>query len=76
MGNELLKFLGMAAGLIYESVSIFSVIGFVRRAQWLRGRASDSRLREPGFEPYAALWAGFSTGYREWWMCVRAAFAH
>ena len=24
------------------------------RAQWLRGRASDSRLREPGFESW--LW--------------------
>ena len=25
------------------------------RVQWLRGRASDSRLREPGFESYAAV---------------------
>ena len=25
------------------------------RAQWLRGRASDSRLREPGFESCAAV---------------------
>ena len=24
-------------------------------AQWLRGRAADSRLREPGFEPCAAV---------------------
>ena len=24
----------------------------MRRAQWLRGRASDSRLREPGFESW------------------------
>ena len=25
------------------------------RAQWLRGRHPDSRLREPGFESYAAV---------------------
>ena len=34
------------------------------RAQWLRGRASDSRLREPGFESCAAVlkpWASFFT---------------
>ena len=34
------------------------------RAQWLRGRASNSRLREPGFETYAAVlksWASFFT---------------
>ena len=34
------------------------------RVQWLRGRASDSRLREPGFESYAAVlkpWASFFT---------------
>ena len=32
--------------------------------QWLRGRASDSRLREPGFEPCAAVlktWASVFT---------------
>ena len=32
------------------------------RAPWLRGRASDSRLREPGFESCAAVlkpWASF-----------------
>ena len=32
------------------------------RAQWLMGKVSDSRLREPGFEPCAAVlksWAGF-----------------
>ena len=32
--------------------------------QWLRGRASDSRLREPGFENCAAVlkpWASFVT---------------
>ena len=34
------------------------------KAQWLRGRASDSQLREPGFEPCAAVlkpWASFFT---------------
>ena len=37
---------------------------FRRRAQCFRGRASDSRLREPGFEPCAAVlkpWASVST---------------
>ena len=35
-----------------------------RRAQWLRSRASDSRLREPGFESCAAVlkpWASVFT---------------
>ena len=34
------------------------------RAQWFRGRASDYRLREPGFESCAAVlkpWASFFT---------------
>ena len=34
------------------------------RAQWLRGRASDSRLRIPGYESCAAVlkpWASFFT---------------
>ena len=34
------------------------------RAQWLRGRASDSRLKGPGFESCAAVlkpWASFFT---------------
>ena len=34
------------------------------RAQWLMGRASDSRLRKPGFESCAAVlkhWASFFT---------------
>ena len=33
-----------------------------RRTQWFRGRASDYRLREPGFESFAAVlkpWASF-----------------
>ena len=36
----------------------------VCRVQWLRGRASDSRLREPGFESCAVVlkpWASFVT---------------
>ena len=28
---------------------------YICGAQWLRGRASDSRLREPGFESCAAV---------------------
>ena len=28
---------------------------YVDRAQWLRGRASDSRLRRPGFESCTAV---------------------
>ena len=64
------------------------------RGQRLRDRASDSRLRGPGFEFCAAVlkpWVGkffHSTllqftklykrvpGYRQWWICVRAAFVH
>ena len=37
---------------------------YMSRAQWLRNRASDSRLREPGFESCAAVlksWARFFT---------------
>ena len=61
--------------------------------QWLRGRASDSRLQEPGFESCAAVlkpWASFFTRHcssslscineyltmDNWWISVRAAFAH
>ena len=63
-----------------------------RRAQWLRGRASDSRLREPWFESCAAVlkpWASFFTLHcssslsciNEYLAidsggCVRAAFVH
>ena len=39
-------------------------LGHLRRAQWLRGRAPDSRLREPGFESCAVVlkpWASFFT---------------
>ena len=35
-----------------------------RRAQWLKGRTSDSQLRGPGFESCAAMlkpWASFFT---------------
>ena len=37
---------------------------YYRRAQWLRGRTPDSRLREPGFESCAVVlkpWARFFT---------------
>ena len=37
-------------------------MSYLCRAQWLRGRASDSRLREPGFESCAAVlksWGSF-----------------
>ena len=40
------------------------VLSVFCRAQWLRDRASDSRLREPGFESCAAVlkpWASFFT---------------
>ena len=39
-------------------------IGGICRAPWLRGRASDFRLREPGFESCATVlkpWASFFT---------------
>ena len=60
--------------------------------QWLSGRASDSRLREPGFKSCAAVLKPskfFNStllqfiqlykrvpDYRQWWICVRAALAH
>ena len=48
-------------GNLTVSVSFIDVHSSYR-AQWHRGRASDSRLREPGFESGAAmlkLWASF-----------------
>ena len=67
--------------------------GTIRRAQWLRGRASDSWLWKPGFESCAAVLKPLASffhstllqftqlykwvpGYRQWWICVRAAFTH
>ena len=52
--------------LTVMNISLTSTIpALVRSAQWLRDRASDSRLREPGFESCAAVlkpWASsFST---------------
>ena len=44
--------------------SVWSTYYETRRAQWLRGRVSDSRLREPGFESCAAVlkpWVCFFT---------------
>ena len=43
-----------------------ALVHYQSRAQWLRGRASDSRLREPGFESCAAVlkpWASFFSLY-------------
>ena len=37
------------------SASVSNPYVLVHRAQWLRGRASDSRLRGPGFESCAAV---------------------
>ena len=56
----------------------------VVRMQWLRGRASDSRLREPRFESCAAVLKlghvfhlrSWVLGYRQWWIFVQAAFMH
>ena len=55
----------------YTSVKICSMVEPYQklfphfyRAQWLRGRASDSQLREPGFESCAAVlkpWGSFIT---------------
>ena len=46
-------------------VNMVSKYGYMFiRAQWLSGRASDSRLREPGFESCAVVlkaWASFFT---------------
>ena len=62
----------------------------LHRAPWLRGRVSDPRLRDPGFESCDKTLGKFvhsillqSTqlyawvpGYRQWLICVRAAFVH
>ena len=40
---------------VFSSYIVISLDLYICRAQWLRGRASDSRLREPGFESWAAL---------------------
>ena len=53
----------LIVGLDVVSREHWSVRGH-RRAQWLRGRPPDSRLREPGFESCAAVlkpWASFFT---------------
>ena len=47
-----------------DPVSCRTMDNFIRRAQWLWGRASDSRLREPGFGSCAAelkSWASVFT---------------
>ena len=48
----------------YIIIYIRHSLAALRRAAWLRGRASDSRLREPGFESCAAVlkpWASCFT---------------
>ena len=52
--------------LTYLGISIVSNLHThtLCRAQWLRGRVSDCRLREPGFESCAGVlkpWASFFT---------------
>ena len=47
-----------------ESYCSITLLSCSRGVQWLTGRASDSRLREPGFESLAAVfkpWASFFT---------------
>jgi len=50
---------------IYIYIRVISIYYiYIHRVQWLRGRALDSRLREPGFESCAAVlkpWASFFT---------------
>ena len=43
---------GRAVG---EAVNLNDATVYLCRAQWLRGRASDSRLLEPGFKSCAAV---------------------
>ena len=48
----------------HRIIAVLSRIWCECRAQWLRGRASDCRLREPGFESCAAVlkpWASLFT---------------
>ena len=58
---------------------VFSLLGcYCRRAQWLRGRPSDSRLREPGFESCAAVlisWARFFTHCSSLLSCINEYLA-
>ena len=55
------------SGLVAQRHWLTSAVcssAYMCRAQWLRGRASDSRLQEPGFEPCTAVlkpWASFFT---------------
>ena len=50
--------------MVFNESSLKKRLPLLCRAQWLKGRALDSRLREPGFECYAAVlkpWARFFT---------------
>ena len=40
---------------MYVCMYIYISTNVIHRAQWLRGRASDSQLQEPGFESCAAV---------------------
>ena len=77
---------------VYVCIHVCMHAYMLCRAWWLMGRASDSRLREPGFESYVAVlkpWASFFTlhwssslSYINEYLaidsggCVRAAFEH
>ena len=58
----------------YSFTNIYTAVHYqCTRVQWLRGRASDSRLREPGFESYAAAlkpWASFFTLHCSSSLCI------
>ena len=55
----------LASIILFRESSAYNVHNDTHyRGQWLRGRASDSRLREPGFESCAVVlkpWANFFT---------------
>ena len=54
---------GMAVGVVW-CVDSSNDMALLCRVQWFRGRASDSRLRKPGFESCAAVlktWASLFT---------------
>ena len=58
------KFEGMYRCTSVDVSKLLVSVNVGIRVQWLRGRASDSRLREPGFESCAAVlkpWASFFT---------------
>ena len=42
-------------GSLKDSYKNIVILSLIHRAQWLRGRALDSRLREPGFKSCAVV---------------------